>query len=94
MLLGSRERPERKADNLTAICESTVQTIYDAQHKLPYRPPRPIDVGSITFYLCIEEGWVSTRAGLNFIAKISRTGMETLRLLVRRSPSCSVFVDL
>jgi hypothetical protein len=27
--LGSKSRPERKADNLTAICEPIVQTMWD-----------------------------------------------------------------
>jgi hypothetical protein len=29
---GDRERPAAKADNLTAICDPTVQTIFDPQH--------------------------------------------------------------
>jgi hypothetical protein len=31
MLLGSRALPVRKADNLTAICEKTVNTMWDPQ---------------------------------------------------------------
>jgi hypothetical protein len=31
-LLGSRARPVRKADNLTSICELTVQTMCDPCH--------------------------------------------------------------
>jgi hypothetical protein len=32
MFLGSRARPERKAGNLTAICEPNVYTVWDPQH--------------------------------------------------------------
>jgi hypothetical protein len=32
MFLGSRERPARKADTLTAIGEPIVQTLSDIQH--------------------------------------------------------------
>jgi hypothetical protein len=32
MFLGSRARPVRRADNLTAICEPTVYTTRDPQH--------------------------------------------------------------
>jgi hypothetical protein len=32
MFLGSEVRPVRKADNLTAICEPTVYTMWDPQH--------------------------------------------------------------
>jgi hypothetical protein len=37
MFLGSRVRPVRKADNLTAICEPIVKILNISQ---PYRPPR------------------------------------------------------
>jgi hypothetical protein len=39
MFLGSRARPVRKADNLTAICEPIVYTMWDLNIS---RPPRPI----------------------------------------------------
>jgi hypothetical protein len=32
MFLGSRAQPVHKADNLTAICELTVYTMWDPQH--------------------------------------------------------------
>jgi predicted transglutaminase-like protease len=32
MFLGSRGRPVRRADNLTAICEPIVQTMWNPQH--------------------------------------------------------------
>jgi hypothetical protein len=32
MFLRSIARPVREADNLTAICEPTVQTIWDPEH--------------------------------------------------------------
>jgi hypothetical protein len=32
MFLGSRARPVRRADNLTAICEPIVYTMWDPQH--------------------------------------------------------------
>jgi hypothetical protein len=32
MFMGSRARPVRKADNLIAICEPIVYTIWDPQH--------------------------------------------------------------
>jgi hypothetical protein len=32
MFLVSKELPARKADNLTAICESVVYTMWDVQH--------------------------------------------------------------
>jgi hypothetical protein len=36
-------RPARKADNLTAICEPTVQTKYGSLDvSQPYRPSRPV----------------------------------------------------
>jgi hypothetical protein len=33
MFLGSKELPARNADNLTAICELNVQTMWDPQHR-------------------------------------------------------------
>jgi hypothetical protein len=32
MFLGSRARPVRKADNLTAVCEPIVYTVWDPLH--------------------------------------------------------------
>jgi hypothetical protein len=46
MFLGSRARPVRKADNLTAICEPIVYNISQ-----PYRPPLPVTEIAFTLLL-------------------------------------------
>jgi hypothetical protein len=42
MFLGSKERPVRRADNLTSICEPIVQQCGILNISLPYRTPRPV----------------------------------------------------
>jgi hypothetical protein len=39
---GGKERPVRKADNLTAICDPTVQKMCEPRRPQPYGPPRPV----------------------------------------------------
>jgi hypothetical protein len=40
MFLGSKARPVRRADNLTAVCEPIVYTMWDPYILQPYRPQR------------------------------------------------------
>jgi hypothetical protein len=42
MFLGSKVRQGRRADNLTAICDPIVKTVWDLNISQPYRPPRPV----------------------------------------------------
>jgi hypothetical protein len=48
MFLGSRVRPVRRADNLTAICEPMSRQCGILNMSLPYRPPWPVTVDSFT----------------------------------------------
>jgi hypothetical protein len=50
MFLGSKVRPVRRADNLTAICEPIVLNI--AQ---PYRSPRPVTGIALLFTLLYRQ---------------------------------------
>jgi hypothetical protein len=42
MFLGNRERPVRKDNNLTVICEPMFKTMWILNISQPYRPPRPV----------------------------------------------------
>jgi hypothetical protein len=39
---GSKARPARKADNLTAICEPILHKMWELDISRPYGPPRPV----------------------------------------------------
>jgi hypothetical protein len=52
MSLGSRARPVRDADNPTAICEPTVQTVRDPQHRTTLYASAVCYINTVTYALC------------------------------------------
>jgi hypothetical protein len=63
MFLAVRARPERRADNLTAICETFAEQYGILNISQPYRPPRPV-TGSAS---CEVRTGLSTAASSQYL---------------------------
>jgi hypothetical protein len=50
MFLGSKVRPERKADNLTAIYEPIARQCGILNISQPYRPPKPVTGTALLYF--------------------------------------------
>jgi hypothetical protein len=68
MSLGSRTRPERRADNLTAICEPLSRQCGIPKISQPYKPPRPA-TGIALLY--VESGLVRAVNCINIYNEIT-----------------------
>jgi hypothetical protein len=73
MFLGSRERPVHSADHLAAICEPTVQTMWDPQHLTTLR----------AFMACYGDSFTlpSEQAVLLFAVSYSGPNRELIKTL-------------